>query len=154
MLVFKLETSKTEPYSRLVLAGPLNEEAGLALHKVQGRLGSSVEIDLGGVTQVNSLGAASWWQFLRAVQGKSKLRYQRCSAAFQAQILMMPGLVAGVAVESVLVEARCPGCQASRQFEATSATWKDRGHQACPTCAEILDPHADDELGDALGWAE
>lgn len=95
----------------IVVSGGLTEFADLA--RLQAELGADNELDLSGITTVNSTGVREWLKFVQSVDANNQhLVLRRCSVSFVNQLNMIRRFAGGARVASILAPYVCPECDA------------------------------------------
>jgi hypothetical protein len=103
----KLREVEVRGTIRLELAGEINETSDLRrLFRGPGR----TDVDLGGVTRINSVGVRAWLESARGASPDLDLVFHRCSPAIVSQINMTPSLTARARVESIMAPYYCERC--------------------------------------------
>ena len=98
MLQVRIEQQKL--LTRLILSGPVDDEAGPLLSALLPEIKKKVLIDFAEVEYFNSLGIRTWVNFLHVLLDGRAVVYEHCPMEFVQQISMMPALSQGVEVQS------------------------------------------------------
>lgn len=94
--------------NRVTISGVVDETADLSsLDKLTGR----VELDLAGVTRINSAGVRLWMDALRPLGARADLVFHACSPTIIDQLNMMNGFLGHGRVESFYAQMLCPICE-------------------------------------------
>lgn len=97
-----------------VVSGGLTEFADLA--RLQKELGAENELDLGGITQVNSTGVREWLKFIHSVTAANqRLILRRCSISFVNQLNMIRRFAGSAQIASILAPYICPSCETASE---------------------------------------
>lgn len=130
-LTWKKSDDKT-----IVMSGGLTEFADLA--RLQRELGPETELDLAGITQVNSTGVREWLKFLQSVSAANQqLVLRRCSVSFVNQLNMIRRFAGDARIESILAPYVCPQCETVRErlLElGTNIVAEAEKPMPCPSC--------------------
>lgn len=109
-----LTWKKIDDRPTFVVSGGLTEFADVV--RLQQELGPAAELDLGGITQVNSTGVREWLKFITLVTAaKQQLVLRRCSIAFVNQLNMIRRFAGGAKVASILAPFLCPECETASE---------------------------------------
>lgn len=97
--------------------GLINEDTnfGILLDTLSQTNATQVEIDLGGVTRMNSCGVREWILFVERLQCLKSISYQRLNEIFVDQANMIPNILGkkGTQVYSVEAPFYCDACEFS-----------------------------------------
>lgn len=92
------------------LEGALDETVDLA-QTIGTVNGYHLELNLKGVTRINSQGVRQWMRFVQSVIAKGvNVRYLECSPAFVEMLNLVMSLGQGVTVDSIQVPYYCAQC--------------------------------------------
>ena len=94
----------------LTLAGDVDENAELEI--LVPRLRGKIEIDLAGISRINSCGVRQWMHFLRELGSGVELRFSRCSPAVVNQLNAIANFRGDASVTSFLSPYVCGTCGA------------------------------------------
>ena len=112
-----LQWSVGEPNGNiLTLVGELDEITDLAPAKDKLR-GRDIDIDLGGVRRVSSVGLRAWINFIDELSRERNVRLLRCSVQLTEQFSLATRARGRAAVVSVMLPYRCRKCSAQTQAE-------------------------------------
>lgn len=138
-MVAKLTWQKTsDDPVKLVVTGEITEFADLA--RLQAELGPETELDLGGITKVNSSGVREWMNFMQAVTAAGQhLVLRRCSVSFVTQLNMIRRFAGGARIASILTPYACLECETATERLLELTPGLDVAAQVaaplpCPTC--------------------
>ena len=129
------------------LSGVINEYTDLT--PLLKKPGSSLILNLKGISYINSLGVTRWLGMLRdlEVEGKS-VEYQECSQPFLLQCSMVLTLTQGVKLSSGYVSHYCEDCAESFmqlvQFEKVNLS--EIPSFPCPSCGKDTPMEDEDQL--------
>jgi hypothetical protein len=126
--------------TRLALRGFIDEDAHLA--EIVSSLSHPLDIDLGGVERINSVGVRSWIQFIAALAG-GPIRLIRCPEVIVHQFGCVSSTLGHATVQSVLAPYTCSSCHATepheidieRDFDPRSG--RQPPDRACPDCGGV-----------------
>lgn len=93
----------------LSLAGDVDENA--ELEALVPQLTGRIELDLAGISRINSCGVRQWMHFLREL-GPLELRFARCSPAVVNQLNAIANFRGSATIASFLAPYVCPSCGA------------------------------------------
>ena len=106
---FKISQKLEGDVLRLTVEGSIDEDAvfpNLDLSKIK-----SVELDLKGVTAINSVGIREWMEWIKPVAAKAQIRLHNCPKALVFQLNMVDGfLPPNSSVSSFYVPFFCEKC--------------------------------------------
>lgn len=108
----QLRVNEARKGSQLTLEffGHIDEDADFNKMKLDGA--QEVNLDLSGVTAINSCGIREWIKWIRGVPSGAKLTYTKCQKAIVDQINMIDGfLPKGAVVQSFYVPYFCESCE-------------------------------------------
>lgn len=128
-------------HDKIVISGPINEEAEVQMGKIAENVGNNVVINFRQVTFINSLGVRAWINLMRELSSK-KLTFQECTPEIVNQINMIPNFKGNAAIESVYGTFFCEKCEKTHEelfvtgknfpqppdFKLASVTCKNCGH--------------------------
>ena len=102
-----LSFRRGEP-GKSVLEGVLDEQAAPVLAELSAQLSSaaSIELDVGGVRRINSLGVRAWVDFMRTL-GERPITFRRCSPSFVDQLNTVSDFRGHARIESFLAPYVC-----------------------------------------------
>lgn len=140
----------TDGTASFQLRGAIDDRADFRL--VTATAASTVVIDFGGVTSVNSYGVRKWSQMVAALAGR-KITYRSCPVVVVQQFNVVLSLLRGVDVESFALPLECNGCcdeservVATKTFiEETLASRLDQ-YFVCGKCERKLSFLEDEEI--------
>ena len=130
----------------IALTGDLDE--GSDLEAVAREVsGGKVVIDVGGVGRINSFGVSRWIRFL---EGITRVRGRRVSliglpTAFAAAAALVPNMLKGTTIDSVLLVYRCDDCNREEEVAVRSAKEASAG-RACSACRAAMTGSIDREV--------
>jgi anti-anti-sigma regulatory factor len=106
-------------FDKVVIVGPINEEAEVHLSKLNDTLAKTVVINFRQVSYINSLGVRAWINFMRDVSGR-KLIFEECTPEIVNQINMIPNFKGNAEIKSVYGTFFCNSCNNTQEeiFEA------------------------------------
>jgi hypothetical protein len=134
---------------RLVVAlrGEINENADLG--ELGRLLSGDVELDMEGVTRVNSCGVREWVNFVRALDAVSALRFSRCSPNVVLQLNTIYNFRGRARVVSFLAPYVCEVCHVDEyRLLVVAEHFPDLAHPSVPAfrCGRCGGVMAFDEL--------
>lgn len=124
------------------VSGGLTELADLA--RLQAELGAETELDLGGITQVNSTGVREWLKFIHSVAAANqRLILRRCSVTFVNQLNMIRRFAGGAHIASILAPYICPACETASERVLDLVPGLDPNAKIaeplpCPSCGTLM----------------
>jgi hypothetical protein len=131
--------------NRLLLAGRIDENADLS-RQADALLAEVTEIDLSGLTRINSIGVREWMDFTTSFAGKN-LRLVRCAPVFVDQLNAIANFAGGAQVVSVMSAFECENDGEVRLLEVSTDAAR-RGElptaPACPRCKGTMVVATDD----------
>lgn len=110
-----VQVIQEKDFDRLVIVGPINEEAEVHLTKVKDQLTRSIVINFRQVTYINSLGVRAWINFMRDLSGKS-IVFEECTPEIVNQINMIPNFRGNAIVKSVYGSFYCNQCDSTQEM--------------------------------------
>lgn len=132
--------SEENPH-RIVVSGGLTEFADLA--RLQKELGPETELDLAGITLVNSTGVREWLKFLQSVSAANQhLVLRRCSVSFVNQLNMIRRFAGDARIASIFAPYVCPHCEAvgERLLELeTDIVAESQKPMPCASCGHAME---------------
>jgi hypothetical protein len=93
----------------ITLRGEINENADFS--ELAAQLAGDVDLDLGGISRINSCGVREWVNFVRDLKVTS-LRFARCSPTVVLQLNTIYNFRGRARVESFLAPYVCDACHA------------------------------------------
>jgi eukaryotic-like serine/threonine-protein kinase len=103
----QIEMTPTEHGTRVSIVGIVDEDADLSsLRTLMGKC----EVNLAGVRRINSFGARSWMDALRAAAKRAQLVFVECSPPIIDQLNMIRGFLAHGSVRSFYAPMLCERC--------------------------------------------
>lgn len=101
-------TSTASAAGMTVLEGMLDEESAPVLAALSKALATapSIELDVGGLRRINSLGVRAWVDFVRSL-GERPVTFRRCSPSFVDQLNTVSDFRGGARVASFLAPYVC-----------------------------------------------
>jgi ABC-type transporter Mla MlaB component len=140
-LTWRLEPSAGGVLARL--SGDINENADFT--DLRRQLRGEVELDLEGVTRVNSCGVREWVNFVRALDGHvTALRFARCSPTVVLQLNTIFNFRGRARVMSFLAPYVCEVCHVDEyRLLVIAEHFPDRAHPhvpafRCGRCGGVL----------------
>jgi ABC-type transporter Mla MlaB component len=129
-LTWKLESRAGGTLAHL--AGEINENADLI--ELRRQLRGDVELDLEGVTRVNSCGVREWVNFVRALDGHvDGLQFARCSPTVVLQLNTIFNFRGRARVVSFLAPYVCEVCHVDEyRLLVVAEHFPDRAHPHVP----------------------
>src|SRR5262245_23016738 len=94
--------------TRLVLTGYMDEHT--QLFELVASLVFPVEVDLGGVRRINSVGVRNWIEFIEHACARGLVSLWRCPEVLVHQFSMVSQTLGSAVVRSVLAPYRCVSC--------------------------------------------
>jgi anti-anti-sigma regulatory factor len=104
---------RTPTLAQVVLNGRIDEHATAALVKLQREIADAkdVELDLRGVTAVNSIGVREWVGFVSGCCAAADgVELHQCSVAFVSQLNVVAGFAGTALVKSIMLPYLCEQC--------------------------------------------
>lgn len=98
-------------WERVAIAGPINEDADVALEDLQPKLSAQIIFNFKQVSQINSCGVRAWINFLRSVEKDRKIVFEECTPEIIGQINMIPNFRGKAHIRSVYAGYVCPECE-------------------------------------------
>lgn len=142
--LFEAEFHRDPNKVRASFKGIINEASTLPTsHK---DLGFPLEIDLGGISLINSLGLRQWMRFIQDVSARGEVRLVRAPETMVRQFCLVVGSLGSASVRSVLAPYRCDACGSTATHELAIGVdvdpkcyWNEPPTRSCPLCrAESL----------------
>jgi hypothetical protein len=96
--------------TRLLLAGPIDEEARSVLMPAAEAVGKSCVLDMQGVTHLNSVGIRDWALFLKVLRLGRTVAYDRCTDEVVRTMGMVTSFRSGLPVRSFYRAYGCDHC--------------------------------------------
>jgi anti-anti-sigma regulatory factor len=131
-MMFRLENKGAT--TTVVVSGEITEETDFGpILEVQG---GTVNLDLGGVSRINSCGVREWLNFVTALKATGrKLILERCAPVIVTQLNTIYNFTGGGTVRSVLGPYYCPQCdQEENVLVELDKTQSMPNVLACPKC--------------------
>ena len=129
----------TDQGARVELSGEIDENADFpALARA---LDGEVELDLAGVTRINSCGVREWVNFVRTLPSITRLDLVRCPPAIVAQLNTIYNFRGRARVRSLLVPYVCEPCgvEEQRLVEVDAGRRVTLPHFLCERCGGTLE---------------
>ncbi len=149
---FQVEFHRQPSGVRVAFRGFINESTQLPINHRD--LAFPLDIDLSGVTLINSMGLRTWMLFIVDVSKRGPVTLHRVPEVMVRQFCMVAGSHGGAVVRSVLAPYRCDACGAASTQELTigvdvvPATYsKPPPRKPCARCAA---PSSFDDIADAF----
>lgn len=98
--------------ARVALAGELTERASLVPLAELLRASARIELDLAGITRINSVGVRAWLYFVRELCRHSRVELWECPPVFVAQLNMISNLADAAEVQTIQLPYSCELCDA------------------------------------------
>jgi len=133
--------------NRLYLTGRIDEHTDLS-RQAADLLAKVGEIDLGGLTRINSIGVREWMDFSASFP-KEGMRLLRCAPVFVDQLNAIANFAGTAEVVSVLSAFECDKDGEVSLVEVQTTLARAGGRAAapsCPRCGSRMVVAADDEL--------
>jgi hypothetical protein len=148
--VLQVSIEQQEKQTRLILVGPIDDQAGATLRASLPQMKKQVIVNFSEVEYFNSLGIRTWVNFLRVLQDGRKVAYEHCPMDFLQQINMMPALSQGIEILSFRAEFICKNCGFEKAIGFTTRVGRDGlfdefNKQKCERCGELLELQDDAE---------
>jgi len=142
--MLRFRTTRTHDVCSGALSGALADSAPGDLARLDGEIddAKSLVLDCEGIDHINSLGARAWCDWLKATLSRRTVSLVRVSVFFVDFANMVPAMVKGARVESVLAPMMCrvcsteASCLLGRDDERGDALQTER----CPNCAAPMAP--------------
>ncbi|MFT5431270.1 MAG: hypothetical protein ACI9OJ_001949 [Myxococcota bacterium] len=123
---------------RVIVSGSIDEFCDLeALAQVLASGESSIEVDLGQVHRINSVGVSKWIRAVRSASPNRSVRWVNVSAVMASQLTMIANFGASATVESFFAPYYCEACDAEHDVLLRTESLTSDGKappQACSTC--------------------
>jgi hypothetical protein len=141
--VLQVTVEQQDQQTRLILVGPIDDQAGPALSATLPQIKKQVLINFSDVEYFNSLGIRTWVNFLRVLRDGRKVAYEHCPMDFLQQINMMPALSQGVEIQSFQADFECKSCGFEKTLGFTCKIGKaalrtELERQVCERCGSDL----------------
>jgi hypothetical protein len=145
------------PWTRIVLAGPLDENAKAVLARLADQTAatavtaSKVLLDLAGLTHANSVGIRDWSLFLRAFKDKREVELDRCTDDLVRTMNMVTGFHHRLPVRSLYREYGCSHCGHEQTELLVAGKDYKQGEiprleaKICAACGLTTDPFTPDD---------
>jgi hypothetical protein len=138
---------RAEPQAdgRLVvqLKGEINENADFS--ELRKLMQGDVDLELEGVTRINSCGVREWVNFVRTLDGVNSLRFSRCSPTVVLQLNTIYNFRGRAKVKSFLAPYVCEVCHVDEyKLLDVRDHFAERGPHAsvpafrCPRCGGVM----------------
>jgi hypothetical protein len=95
--------------TRLVMTGIIDESAALP-NPGDKAFRFPVEIDLGSITHINSIGVRNWMKFIKPLTDRGDVTLLRCPEVMVRQFSMIFGSLGQARVRTLLAPYRCDRC--------------------------------------------
>jgi hypothetical protein len=124
------------------LSGEINENADFSELKRQ--LRGDVELQLDGISRINSCGVREWVNFVRELDMVTSLRFARCSPTVVLQLNTIYNFRGQARVTSFLAPYVCESCHVDEyKLLDVAEHFADRGRLAvpafrCPRCSGVM----------------
>ena len=145
-------TQEDGSWQRLAVTGPINEDAKAVLMPLTTAAGPRCILDMGGVTQVNSIGIRDWSHFLKALKTGRELVYERVPDEVVRTMNMVTNFQGRLVVRSVFRDYACPHCD----HEQTELFEMGKDYEigkipslpaaACKSCGKEAEPTEPDDV--------
>jgi hypothetical protein len=112
-----VQVRQGQPYTQLFLEGFIDENA--SFENVIASLAFPLEIDLGGVYRINSVGVRTWIEFINSACSRGEVILVRCPEVLIHQFSMVTSTLGTAIVRSVLAPYVCQKCGLSEPQEVT-----------------------------------
>ena len=147
-----VNTTQDGSYQRLAFVGPLNEDAKTVLTPLAAAAGPRCILDMGGVTQVNSIGIRDWSHFLKVLKTGRELVYERVPDEVVRTMNMVTNFQGRLTVRSVFREYACTHCdheqtevyELGRHYEL--GTVPSLAPVSCKSCGKVTEPVEPDDV--------
>lgn len=141
--MLQLTVEQQDQQTRIILSGPMDDQAGPVLRAILPQVKKQVLIDFSAVEYFNSLGIRTWVNFLRILREDRKVAYEHCTMDFIQQINMMPALSQGVEIQSFKADFACDSCGFEKTIDFTcgvskAALMDEMSRQVCERCQSDL----------------
>ncbi|WP_141735504.1 hypothetical protein [Oligoflexus tunisiensis] len=148
--MLQVTVEQQDQQTRLILAGPIDDQAGPALRATLPQMRKQVLVNFSEVEYFNSLGIRTWVNFLRVLRDGREVAYEHCPMDFLQQINMMPALSQGVEIQSFQADFACKSCGFEKSIGFTcrigkAALREEMGRQVCERCGSSLSLQEDAE---------
>lgn len=144
MLTFTVETQKNAKV--VTLRGAIDERGGDVLDDLVEVAGhgtpGKIVLDLGHVTNLNSVGARLWAEFTNKLRTIGPVELRHCSCYFIDFVNLVPAVLAGVTITSFYAPMKCPQCGESSVLldMDTVGVTREFGKHNCSICKKSLTP--------------
>ncbi len=129
------------PRLELEVSGEIDENSDFS--ELASKLTAPADLDLQGITRINSTGVREWMTFILALADRGRsLRLTGCSVAIVQQLNMISGFVGEAAVQSIYAPYVCPECDATadRLIElSTDLSAQLEENLSCPECGSGME---------------
>ncbi len=148
--MLQVTVEQQDQQTRLILAGPIDDQAGPALRATLPQMKKQVLVNFSQVEYFNSLGIRTWVNFLRVLRDGRQVAYEHCPMDFLQQINMMPALYQGVEIQSFQADFECKSCGLEKTLGFTCRSGKaalrqQMERQVCERCGSDLSLQEDAE---------
>ena len=146
----KYKVEHHDKFDRVVFTGPINENLGNNLAKLDGEVGKVVTFVLKDIDYINSIGIRCWLEFLRNFEDGRTLVYEECAPDIISQINMIPHIAGNATITTFYGTMACPECEVERLqlFRAADgydALMKKAQSQKCEKCKTPMELEEDAE---------
>ena len=106
-----IQILQAEGWDRMMIIGPIDEEAEVHLTQFLKTLGQKVVVNFRQITTVNSCGVRAWINFMRELSKGRQVVFEECKPEIISQINMIPSFRASAHIQSVYGSYDCPKCK-------------------------------------------
>ena len=144
----KYRIEHQDKLDKVIFSGPINENLGNNLAKLESEVGKVVTFVLKDIDYINSIGIRCWLEFLRNFEDGRTLVYEDCAPDMISQINMIPHLAGNATITTFFGTLACPSCETERlhRFAATDghdSLIKQAQSETCPKCKGRLELEED-----------
>jgi hypothetical protein len=136
--------------SLVYFSGQIDEHIGPVLMEIRGQVrGSRVVFDLAYLTQVNSIGVATWLAHIKSFDDL-QLSYENCPNCFSSLWLMIPGFGGKGTLDSLFAHYYCNACDDGTYHKTVvkkvdCVQLGDFPPLPCPVCRGAMKPEMSDQ---------
>lgn len=137
----KITVTGTAELQRVCVQGAIDEFAEQALKDARKAIKAArVEVDLSGVTALNSRGISDWMDFTHELAPTVALT--RCAGIMVDYANVLPDALGDATVDSVMTPYSCARCNTNQDVETDEATAARLlvSHPPCRACGTALKP--------------
>jgi anti-anti-sigma regulatory factor/DNA-directed RNA polymerase subunit RPC12/RpoP len=131
----------------IAISGAINEYAQAPFRRILLQISSAtkIEVDLGRVDVINSIGTIYWSDLLKSLLKIAPVILCNCSIPVVDNLNRLPVMVAGASVSSIQVPYRCPQCRRifSHSMRLTLLEAGSFPEVACDKCGTTAEPEVD-----------